>query len=554
MYIRRTTRKRKDGSRVGYLQLARKVRDPLTGIPKDEILYHFGREDELDHRQVRRLIQSFCRFLPVEEQVELSIQMASVSVDEDMRLLESSPHGPIFVLEAIWSALGVPSLLAEVLGASALSSGLERHLFALVASRVISTDATLSLERWVEERAHIEGLAQIDVHSLYQVMDLLVAHQEALQETLFFSCAKRLGIEPEAIFFEVTAAGFEVEGQGSPQGGREPLDLPQNMLGLAITCEGLPVRCWVMKGHVHDASCVEQIQSDLARWRLDHPVWVVDRESIDAEKHLALQQRGGQVLFGEKMRSANARCRLALSRAGRFKAVSDDLEIRQIEVVEGGETQHFVLVRNLKEVELRRRTRDTLIERLKAEIEVVNEGVVSKTPGHGNAVRRLLAHKRYRRYLRQLRSGQLRVNLVALQEESRYEGKFLLSTTDVSLSADDVTLGYSRLLETKQTFRALKPMLESHSVYHDFDERARAQVLLNWIALLLVRFVEIKTGDTWERVQSQLSSLTRCKLVNDQKTVTLLTAPTYEQGELLSLLEVKFPDTLSKVSAAYAGS
>ena len=51
MYVRRISRKRKDGSKVSYLQLARKIRDPNSGMPKDEVLYHFGREDELDQAQ-----------------------------------------------------------------------------------------------------------------------------------------------------------------------------------------------------------------------------------------------------------------------------------------------------------------------------------------------------------------------------------------------------------------------------------------------------------------------------------------------------------------------
>ena len=72
---------------MGYLQLARKVRDPKTGVPKDEILYHFGREDELDRDQLRRLIQSLSRFLPAEDQVQFQAQMAGAGVDEDLRLV-----------------------------------------------------------------------------------------------------------------------------------------------------------------------------------------------------------------------------------------------------------------------------------------------------------------------------------------------------------------------------------------------------------------------------------------------------------------------------------
>ena len=52
MYIRQISRKRADGSRVRYLQLAQKIRDPETGIPRDEVLYHFGREETIDKEQI----------------------------------------------------------------------------------------------------------------------------------------------------------------------------------------------------------------------------------------------------------------------------------------------------------------------------------------------------------------------------------------------------------------------------------------------------------------------------------------------------------------------
>ena len=53
MYIRQISRKRSDGSKVRYLQLARKIRDPETGIPRDEVLYQFGREDAIDKEQIK---------------------------------------------------------------------------------------------------------------------------------------------------------------------------------------------------------------------------------------------------------------------------------------------------------------------------------------------------------------------------------------------------------------------------------------------------------------------------------------------------------------------
>jgi hypothetical protein len=60
MYLRRTQRKRTDGSVVGYVQLAHNRR--VNGVTQAEVLVNLGREDELDVDGLRRLAASITRF------------------------------------------------------------------------------------------------------------------------------------------------------------------------------------------------------------------------------------------------------------------------------------------------------------------------------------------------------------------------------------------------------------------------------------------------------------------------------------------------------------
>src|SRR4051794_41891126 len=61
MYLRRTQRRRTDGSAVGYLQLAHNRR--VDGVTRAEVLVNLGREDELDVDGLRRLAGSITRFI-----------------------------------------------------------------------------------------------------------------------------------------------------------------------------------------------------------------------------------------------------------------------------------------------------------------------------------------------------------------------------------------------------------------------------------------------------------------------------------------------------------
>ena len=86
-------------------------------------------------------------------------------------------------------------------------------------------------------------------------------------------------------------------------------------------------------------------------------------------------------------------------------------------------------------------------------------------------------------------------------------GKYLLSTSDPDLSAEDVALGYKNLLEAERGFRDLKSTIELRPVFHRLEPRIRAHVLLCWLALLLIRVAERRTGMTWRHIARELGRL-----------------------------------------------
>ena len=49
--------------------------------------------------------------------------------------------------------------------------------------------------------------------------------------------------------------------------------------------------------------------------------------------------------------------------------------------------------------------------------------------------------------------------------------------------------------------------LQLRPVYHRLEDRIRAQVIVCWLALLLVGIVETTTGDTWYCIREDLQEL-----------------------------------------------
>jgi len=106
-----------------------------------------------------------------------------------------------------------------------------------------------------------------------------------------------------------------------------------------------------------------------------------------------------------------------------------------------------------------------------------------------------------RRYLRRTNTGLLRVDAAAIKREQHLDGKWLLRTSDSTLTPDDLAAAYKTLLQVERGWRDMKGALGLRPVFHYREDRIRAHVQLCWLALLLMRVIENATDHTWRNVR-----------------------------------------------------
>ena len=278
-------------------------------------------------------------------------------------------------------------------------------------------------------------------------MDFLLEHETAIQEKVFWATAQLLNLTVDMIFFDTTNTYFEMDDPGDSEllafgkSKHKRNDLPQVTIRLAVTREGIPVRCWVLPGNQNDAKCVDQVQRDLNDWKLGNVIWAMDRGMTSEENRRNLQRAGGQYILGEKLRGTKIN-EEALNRSGQFKVIKDNLHIKEVFVGEGSGQRRFVIVYNPEQAEHDKHVRQRNLDRIKAELETLYKQS-GKT--HLTTKYALLAHRSMGRYLKELKSGKLKVYKAKVKREEKLDGKYLLSTSDKTLSAEDVALGYKQL-------------------------------------------------------------------------------------------------------------
>ncbi|PWU50451.1 IS1634 family transposase [Micromonospora sp. S4605] len=575
MYVKTTVRKTKSGQ-VRYLHLAHNEWDPVAGRSVPKILYGFGREDQLDRDAVKRLVASLARLLDPADAL-------AATAGSQLQFLESRPWGGTFTLDALWRRLGIDTVLRGLdttprRGRPRDTDVTERVLFGLVANRALAPSSKLAAADWINHDVHIDGLPETSDDACYRAMDWLHDVRERLEIGVFGQVANLLNLEVDLLFFDTTSTYFELADPDTPvgrdeRGHRLPTDgdgdegeedgeatnagfrtygkskdsrddLPQIVIGMAVTRDGIPVRVWCWPGNTADSKLIRQVKDDMRDWTLSKIVWVADRGFSSERNRRYLRQGDHSYIIGEKLRSDSPEIKAALSRQGRYTEVAQNMRVKEVKV---SETERFVICHNPDAATRDAHIRDQLVAQLDELIAGSDTLPVMK---RGELRGRISTKPGLNRYLRVTPGGLLRIDKAKCKTEANLDGKYLLRCSDPHLTAADIALGYKQLLEVERGWRDMKQILDLRPVYHRLEERIRAHVVLCWLALLLIRIAETTIGDTWHNIRRHLDRLHAGTFTGPNGLFRQRTELSKPQRDLLAKLDIPAPKQIIELAPA----
>ncbi len=544
MYLRTTRRRNANGTVAQYYQLAENVWDPAKQCAVAKVVYNFGRAEQLDRPALKRLARSILRVFSGEE---------ALAAEPDVRVLDAWPYGGLYVLEALWAELELGQVIAERTHRQGTRQPFERALFAMVANRALEPYSKLSCHgQWLSEEVFFPQREGLALQHLYRALDFWETHKQEVERAVYFRMADLMNADVDLIFYDTTSLHCEIDVEdeaangpalrryGKSKNGRG--DVPQVVVALAVTRDGLPVRSWVFPGNTADGTTVERVKADLRGWKLGRCVFVGDAGMNSEENRRTLALGGGKYILATRLRAGDEVTREVVTRAGRYQQVKDNLEVKEVVVGEGERRRRYVVCYNPQEAERQRRHRDEVLERLELELASLRE------PGadgrHSKRTCALLTKERYGRYLRQTPQGVLKIDRAAVAAEEKLDGKWVITSNDDTLTAEDLALGYKQLMRVEECWRVMKSGLRTRPMFHWRPHRISAHISLCVLALLLERMAEIRAGQTWRTIVAQLDTIKVVEYERAGARVRQTTELRPAVADLLRRLQVPAPPKL----------
>jgi transposase len=370
--------------------------------------------------------------------------------------------------------LGLDKLLTDLQANTAVQFSIDEAVFAMVLHRLLDPGSKRATHQWLDT-VYWPEFETLELQHLYRALAPLLSGKEKIEEALFTRNRNLFTLDVDLVLFDTTLVHFEGRGPEDLATMSRPGNYPdcvKVLVGLILTGDGFPIAHQVFPGNTADINAFKAAIKDLKqRFNLRRVIIVADRGCVSNDLIEELEKKTPgepqiDYILGMRLRKNKEVSQIVLRRAGRYHEIEENLDTKEVWVGE-----HRYVVCHNPEEEIRDRLRRAEI------IEHTRQELQEKGP------KAFVMPKGLRRFV-ELNGGELRLKEKAIQEEARYDGKWVLRT-NTELAAEEVALDYKSLWQIERTFRELKSGLEINPVFLRTEDHVRGHIVICFLALVL---------------------------------------------------------------------
>jgi hypothetical protein len=129
------------------------------------------------------------------------------------KILRTVDFGTVRIAASLWEQYGLGNIFREVAKKNQIPY--EKALLAMVTNRLCSPESKLGVwDRWLET-VYLPECNELQLHHMYEAMDLFHQHAKQVEREIFFQVANLLNLTVDIIFYDTTTASFAIDYQSA---------------------------------------------------------------------------------------------------------------------------------------------------------------------------------------------------------------------------------------------------------------------------------------------------------------------------------------------------
>jgi transposase len=347
---------------------------------------------------------------------------------------------------------------------------------------IIARIANPASKRCSQEFLEAEFDHKIALDSIYNMMDLLFPHADAIQKNIYHATCSLFKEQVNIVLFDVTTLYFESIYQDELRdfgySKDQKFHMTQVVLALASNMEGFPLGYKLFPGNTAEVSTLLQ---SLEQWKTTLPIGeiflVADRAMMSEKNLQALEDANIKYVVAAKLKKypKNIKTKI-LENQGTWIEVNKEKHCKQELTL--SDNRRLIVTYSEKRAKKDREDRERILEKMQ------------KRLGKSKNPKKLVTNRGYAKFIKADGEVKLSINEDKIAEESIWDGFHGIVTNDTTSKAEELLSRYRRLWVIEECFRIQKDDLAVRPIFHWKPERIQAHILICYMAFALVRHAE----------------------------------------------------------------
>lgn len=425
---------------------------------------------------------------------------------------------------AVYSGLGIEAVLRNRSRGRAFSFDLSAVMRLLVVERILEPGSKRAA--W-ERRGRHFFRCDLSLDDVYRGMDELAAARDSVVAAMNRAIASSGGRDASSVYYDVTNYYFECDPDG-PDGlrergvSKERRPLPIARMGMLQDADGVPISYRLFRGNTTDGQTMVPVLADMkAEQGIGRVVAVADKGLNNSDNIAALVGRGDGFVLSQSLRGtrSDAGMKAWATSGDGWTTAGEDFRTRSMQgwktprlraedTADGRAHDERVPVKWIalwsgKYDRRAKAERARVIER--ARDLVAHPGRHARHTHHGAAS-----------YVRNVAfdddgsvatNRELSIDEGAIAEAERYDGYYLICTSEVGWDDGRVLDTYRELWRIEESFRVTKSELEARPVFVWTTPRIEAHFLTCYVGLVILRLLQRATGIHASRIREEIAAM-----------------------------------------------